>query len=426
MAEVKRPRNPPSQIARILRQLRPPDELPHCPPFVVGVARPGQRHIPVGRPQRQLRRKHILPRRGRNLPGRLVQRHTAGSMGHHAVVHRHIHVLPPPGLAPGLQRQHHPQRRPHAGNRIPHIVPHHLRAAFRSAGQRHPAAHALHAGIVRRPVGIGAAPPRAVPVARNAGVHQRRVDCRQPFVVKTQPRQRPRPPVVQQHIRNPQHILKGPLARRLPQIQRHALFVPVHPQVTRADLRPVGALHIRIVGAGPVAAAGTLHLDHLRAHIRQNHRAKRPRHNVRGVNNAQTLQRQGQRQRLRFGRRPRFAGGIGMGSHHQLRSTPREKRGNMGRYGECARRRIVKPGCRQTIQELPARIKPRRRPAWSTETGIRPPAPGGHVQQAAGAGPRRQPPPAFPSTRNRAYSRCESSSHSARPSRTISSGRSFS
>ena len=51
----------------------------------------------------------------------------------------------------------------------------------------------------------------------------------------------------------------------------------------------------------------------------------------------------------------------------------------------------VKPGWPQTIQELPARTKPRRRPAWSTEMGIELPAPGSSGKQAAGAAPSAAP-----------------------------------
>ena len=211
-------------------------------------------------------------------------------MGHHAVVHGHVHVLTLPGLAPRLQGQHYPQGRPDAGHGIAHVVPHHLRSALGSARHHHPSAHALYARIVRRPVGIRSSQTVAIAVAADAGVHQPRVNFAQSVVAETQPLHRAGTPVVQQHIGNPHHVLERLPANRVAEIQGNAQFVAVDAQVTRAHLGPIGAVNERIVGASAVSAAGTFYLYDLSAHVRQDHGAIWPGNDVCCVEDTQSVQ----------------------------------------------------------------------------------------------------------------------------------------
>ena len=231
-------------------------------------------------------------------------------MGDHTIVHRHIHVLAQPGAAAGFQGQHYAQGRPHAGDGIAHIVAHHLGAAFGGAGHHHPAAHTLYAGVVGRPVGVGAAAAGAVAVAGDAGVHQAGVDGAELVVAEAQPGQGAGAPVVQQDIGNAQHIFEGALSRRVAQVQGNALFVAVDAQVAGADAGAVGAVDVGVVGAGAVAAAGAFNFDDLGAHIGQNEGAEGAGHDVGGVQDAQA----GQGERLQ-GRGSGGIGRVGGGGH---------------------------------------------------------------------------------------------------------------
>ena len=291
-----------AQIARVGNQVFPPDMPPEGFPLF-GAPGPGQHYIAVRRPQRQLRAEHIAPFPPGHPPGGLVERHRAGGVRHHAVVHRHIQILTPPGLAAAFQGQHNAQCRPHARHRVADVVAHHLRAGVGAAGDRHPAAHSLDAGIVGRPVGIGAGRrPLRVAVAGETGVNQSRVQFAEPAVAQPQTAQGARPPVVQQHIRGLRQPLESLPPQRVAQIEGNAFLVAVEAQIAGADPLSVRPLEERPVAAPALAHAGALDFDDFGAHIGQNHRAERAGHDVRYIQHPQALQRQ------RVGGRRRLAG----------------------------------------------------------------------------------------------------------------------
>ena len=220
-------------------------------------------------------------------------------------------MLAAPGLAAGFQSQHNAQGRPNAGDGVADIVADHLRRAVGSAGNFHPAAHALDAGIVGRPVRIGAAQAVAVAKAGDAGVNQPRVQLAQAVKTQVQPLQRPRPPIIQQHIGNFDQPLKNFLAPGLAQIQSNAFLVAVDRQETGADLAAIGGLDKGVVQPRPFAALDALNFDNLGPHIGQDHGAKGAGHNVGSVQHPQP------------GQRPGIGLGFGFGSH-QAKSPQRQ------------------------------------------------------------------------------------------------------
>ena len=282
-----------AQKARVGGQVVPPDSLPQGtqPPLGAGA---GQDDITVGGLKGEAGRRQPFPGTPRRRAGGLIVVHIAFDVRHHTFIHRHIQMLPPPGLPPRFQRQHDAQRRPQAGDGVADVVGHALRRAVGAAGDLHPARHRLNRQIVGRPGRVGAAQPGAVAVAGDAGVHQPRIYFAEPVVAQPQPPERPGAPVVQQHIRGPHQLLESPLAAGMAQVDADAFLVAVDAQKAGTHPLPGGVVNERPPGAGKVAAAGPLNLDDLGAHIGQNQRTERPGHDVRRIQHPNARQRQRQ------------------------------------------------------------------------------------------------------------------------------------
>ena len=237
-----------AEIARVFDEVFAAYETPEVFPLF-GAARSGQHYVAVFRLQRQLGAEHIAALAARYLAGGLVEGHGAGHVGHHAVVHRHVYVLALPGAVAAFQGHHYRQRRPDAGNRVADVVAHHLRAALRGAGDRHPAAHALDAGVVGGPVGVW---PRrravGVAVAGEAGVDEARVDFVQP-VVSPSPgaAMRPAPSCPAARPTRPPMRSNACLQRGSRRSMVTTFLVAVQAQVAGAYPLPLGAVYERAV-----------------------------------------------------------------------------------------------------------------------------------------------------------------------------------
>ena len=218
-------------------------------------------------------------------------------MRSHALIHRHIDVLPLARLAPGLQRQHDSQGRPDPGDRVGDVIAHALGRAVRVAGYLHPTGHSLYTEVVGRPIRVGATEPVAVAVAGDGGVHQARVNLLQMLVAQSQTPEGARSPVVQQHVAGPDHVFESPFTGGVAQVQGHALLVAVDAQVSGADPPVIRSPHERPPRPGLVPGAGTLHFYYLRPHIGQDQRTKGASHYVGSVQHSYPFQ--GQREFLR-------------------------------------------------------------------------------------------------------------------------------
>ena len=308
LAEVEGAGDVAAQVAGVLTEFGAADEVPHGAPLVVGVAGAGEDDVAVGCAQGELGGEHVLAGGGGDLAVGLVEGHAAGGVGDHAVVHGHIDVLALAGLAAGLEGEHDAEGGPDAGDGVAHVVADHLGAAFGGAGGDHPAAHALDAGVVGGPVGVGAAQAVAVAVAGDAGVHQAGVDFAEAFVGVAEAAHGSRTPVVQQDVGDAEHVLEGALGDRVAEVQGHALLVAVDAEVAGADLGAVGPSTKGIVQARLVAAAGTFDLDDLGSHVGEDHGAEGAGDDVGGVEDAESVE----RQRLELGVSLRLGGHSGL------------------------------------------------------------------------------------------------------------------
>ena len=309
VAEIERSGDVASQVTGIIGKFGASDEVPHGAPLVIGVAGAGEDDVTVGGAQGKLGREHILPGRCGDLAVGLVERHAAGGVSDHAVVHGHVHMLALAGLAAGLQREHDAEGSPDRGDGIAHIVADHLGAAFGGASGGHPAAHTLNARVVGGPVGVGAAPAVAVAVTGYAGVHQAGIDFAEALVGVSQPAHGAGTPVVEQDVGHAQHVLEGALGDGVAQVQGHAFLVAIDAEVAGADLGAVGTFDERMVEARLVAPPRSFDLDDLGTHVGQDHGTERAGDDVGGVEDAKAVQ----------GQRLEFGVGLYLRGHFRLR-----------------------------------------------------------------------------------------------------------
>ena len=279
-----------AEVAGVFDQVLPADETPEVLPFL----RPAgacQDNITVLSLQGELGAEHVAPLAPRHLAGGLVEGHGAGHVGHHAVVHGHVDVLAQAGAVTAFEGHHDRQRRPDAGNGVADVVADHLWPTFGSASDGHPAAHALDAGVVGGPMGVGAGcRPVRVAVAGEAGVDEARVDLIQAVVAQSEAPQGAGTPVVQQDVGLGDHALEGLLAAGVAQVDGHALLVAVQSQVAGADPLAFGAVDEGAVGAAPLSHAGTLDLDDLGAHVGQDHGAEGAGHDVGDIQHPESVE----------------------------------------------------------------------------------------------------------------------------------------
>ena len=233
-----------------------------------------------------VRRGETLVRRQRRVGVAAARRFLAGEQvslrlvtegRHHRVEERHIHPAGAAVALPGEERRQDAVRGHHAGAEVRERGAHLRRFALRRTGETHPAAFALHDGVVTRSVG-----ERAVLAVRGNGTpDEPRIPLRHFFGGKPQPRQRARAEVLDQHIapcEQPRERFASAL--RL-QVQRDAAFPPVH-------CEEVGAFAVR-EGRTPgarVVAGGWFDLEDLGAEVGEQHGGVRAGEDAREVGHA--------------------------------------------------------------------------------------------------------------------------------------------
>ena len=152
------------------------------------------------------------------------------------------------------------------------------RRVLREAGDAHRAAHRLGDRLEALESAIRAVGAETL----DGGVDQPRIELRQHLVPKTQPIQRARPEILQQHVGLRDHLLEQRLALIGLQVQRQAALVGVQDQEEQA----VAVRLVAHVGARDVAALRLLQLDHVGAEKAEDLRAGRARLVVRHVDDA--------------------------------------------------------------------------------------------------------------------------------------------
>ena len=161
------------------------------------------------------------------------------------------------------------------------------RRAAGEPGDTHQPAHPLGHQVEPAPIAVRPAPAKT----RDAGVDESRVDLRQLIVTQPQPVHHPRTEVLRHNVRRLHHATKHTLALIRAQIQRNAPLVSVQRQKAGGEPVLIPTPHAPRV----VPAARPLDLDNVGAHIGQQHRAHRPRHNLRQIQHLHPHQRPGRK-----------------------------------------------------------------------------------------------------------------------------------
>ena len=151
----------------------------------------------------------------------------------------------------------------------------HRRAAGVS-GHAHDARHRLRDQVESRP----RRPRTGLAEARDAGVHQARIDFAQCRVIDLQARCDARPVVLHQDVGAANELVEDLAARGALQVDFDAALVAVERQEAAA-VRALEAKTHRT--ARLVALAGRLDLDDVGAHVAEQHAAERPRHHLADV-----------------------------------------------------------------------------------------------------------------------------------------------
>ncbi len=172
-----------------------------------------------------------------------------------------LHVLPDPGAVTVVQRGQHADGGLHPGHHVEHRDARPVGRPVRVTGQAHQTGHGLHDQVV---AGQGGPTGRAEP--GDGHVDDPRVGPGHGVVVQPEPGQ----PVgleVLQHDVGPRGQLVGETQVGVVlEVQRDRPLVAVDAEVVGGDVATGG----RQPGAG-VVSTGTFHLDHLRAHVAQQH-----------------------------------------------------------------------------------------------------------------------------------------------------------
>jgi hypothetical protein len=151
------------------------------------------------------------------------------------------------------------------------------------AGDRHQPGYALGDQIESALVSVGA----AAAVARDRAVDERRVDLRERVVAKAELFHRAAAIVFGDYVALRGHALERFARGRQLEVERDAALVAVHRHERSGfavDFRPVHAPCI-------VAARDALDLDHVGAHVREQHAAGGTRHDLRELDHLQAGER---------------------------------------------------------------------------------------------------------------------------------------
>jgi hypothetical protein len=218
-----------------------------------------------------------LPR-GRNDPGGQPQNR------HRRIEERDIEELTLAGLEPlDVRNQdalHGVERRQAVGDRHADLG----RSRFRKPGHVHQPRLALDDHVVAglRSAGAGGA------VAGDRTVNEPPVQSAHPIGPESQPLERARPEVLDEHVGVANQVLEQLAAFRRFQIDGNALLVPVDTQEIGAP-----AVHERCPRSRVVAMAGVLDLDDLGAHVAEQHRAQGSGQHAGEVDHLQPVKREG-------------------------------------------------------------------------------------------------------------------------------------
>ena len=144
----------------------------------------------------------------------------------------------------------------------------------------HDAAHPLRDQVEAATPGMGP----IIAETGELGVDEARVDLAQIFKAESGARHHRRPVILDQHVDAGDELEKQPLSFGLLVIEGDALLVTI-------DVAEIGvALAAVAPGAHRIAFAGALELDHLGAHVGEDHRAERPRHVLGQIEHLQAMQ----------------------------------------------------------------------------------------------------------------------------------------
>ena len=219
----------------------------------------------------------------RHRPARHPRRALVEQRGQRRVHQRHLDVA---AAALG-QRRLDPDRGEQAADEVDDGRAGLQRAPVRLAGDAHQAAHGLEQEVVARHAArLLAAPERGDRAGDEAGV-----DAPDRVAVEVPRRHQPGPERLDQHVR-----ALGQRARQLAvagvgEVEHDRALVAIEPEEVRAD--PVAPR--RPPGAGVVARARPLDLDHVGAEVAEQHRRVRAREDAREVGDDQAFQRSAHR-----------------------------------------------------------------------------------------------------------------------------------
>jgi hypothetical protein len=252
---------------RVVGQFGRPDRLAQLAELPVVPGRDDQ--VAVGGGKRlvgeQARVGVAHPERDR--PGRRVGAGLVDHAGHGRSQQRGVQVLALTGRVAVVERGQHRDRGVEAGHHVEDRDARPERRAAGVAGERHHARHGLHDQVV-----AGQVPASGGAEAADRRVDDGRVERADRLVVKAVLGQPARLEVLHQHV-GPAGQLTGQAAIALVgQVERDRPLVPVDRQVVGGHAVLGKRRHPR----PGVIATGRLDLDHLGAHVGQQHRAVRP------------------------------------------------------------------------------------------------------------------------------------------------------
>jgi hypothetical protein len=179
--------------------------------------------------------------------------------------HRDVDALAPARLAPLDQRGEDIAVGIHAGGDVGERGTR-LDALLRRAGHRDEARLALHQQVIGLLVAIGAIGA----IARDVADDQARIAPAQVLVVQAETRRRAGRKVLHQHVGACKQVPQHRIGARLLDIQRQAFLGTIGPDEVRRQ-----SLYAAVIGAGEIAGAGPLDLDHAGAEIGELARAER-------------------------------------------------------------------------------------------------------------------------------------------------------
>src|SRR5882724_3574441 len=263
-------------------------------PLPEPVVGPGDKHplavtaaeVAVGRERRVRRAERFRHVPGEEKPlGVIVEERDGG------LQERAVDALAQAGLRPVQERVADAERGEDPGRQVEERDAGSDGRAVGLARDRHDSAERLHERLVP-----GAVLPRSGPAERGDGaVNEAGVERGQNVVAEPEALHRARPEILDEDVRALHEIAKDVGAFRGLQIEREIPLVAVDDQVRRRFPALVRRPCPRFV-----ARAGVLHLDDVGPHVGQQHAAEGPREDTREIDDADTVEREGSRDHVRY------------------------------------------------------------------------------------------------------------------------------